>query len=84
MPSKILKIPKSISVPKVEVGSWVMKRIDKVKMTDITTTKQFDIYVKSRSEITISHENAKQLNLFTSKLNKIFKGSVNKLKAAIK
>jgi len=84
MPTKILKIPKSISVPKTEVGSWVMKRIDKVKMTDITTTKQFDIYIKSRSEIKITHENTKQLNLFTTKLNKIIKGSVNKLKTAIK
>lgn len=84
MPTKILKIPKSIEVSKYEVGAWVAKRIDKVKMTDITSTKQFEIYVASRSEIKVTHENTKQLNLFTAKLNKIFKGSVNKLKTAIK
>ena len=78
-----LKIPKSIKIPGYEVGDWVTKRIDKIKMTDITTVKDFSIYVKSRNEITVSHENKSQLNKFISKLKVIFKNSENKLKKAI-
>tara|TARA_R110001606_G_scaffold384114_2_gene546798 strand:- start:2633 stop:2905 length:273 start_codon:yes stop_codon:yes gene_type:complete len=72
-----IKIPKSVRID-TTVGDFIGRKINRVKMTDITTTEDFDVSVNGR-DITIRHPNKKQLKMFSTRLKVLIKDSGNKL-----
>lgn len=72
-----IKIPKNVKI-NTTIGDFVGRKINRVKMSDITTTEDFDVSVRGH-EITIRHPNKKQLKMFSTRLKVLIKDSGNKL-----
>jgi len=72
-----IKIPKNVVINST-VGDFVGGKINRIKMSDITTTEDFDVRINGR-EITVLHPNKKDIKKFTTRLKKLIKDSGNKL-----
>ncbi len=82
MPKKTLKIPKAVEITG-NVGDFVCAKINRIKMSDITTTAEFSVYVRER-EITVSNSNQKALDKFCKELRRLIKDGGNKLSKMLK
>ena len=57
-----IKIPDDVEVE--SLSEWLCKKINKVKMTDITTTQDFELSLKGRI-VTVKHPDEKQFDTFS-------------------
>jgi hypothetical protein len=75
-----IKIPDDVEVE--NLSEWLCKKINKVKITDITTTQDFELSLKGKI-VTVKHPDEKQLKLFANKLTKLLISS-HKLNGSMK
>ena len=79
---KKIKIAKTIEI-NGNVSDYVCAKINRVKMSDITTTAEFSVYVEGR-EVTVSNINQKALDKFCKELTRLMKDGGNKLNKMLK
>ena len=81
MKERKLKIPKDFVIND-NIGNWVSAKINKIKMSDITTTEDFSISVDNRV-VYVRHNNVRQLTTFCKRLKEQIDKGGNKLAKAI-
>lgn len=77
MPDTTIKIPKTVEI-KGNTHDFVCAKINRIKMSDITTTAEFSVKVIGR-DITVSNSNKKALDKFCKQLKSLIKNGGNKL-----
>jgi ribosome-associated translation inhibitor RaiA len=82
MPNKTIKIPKNIEI-KGNMSDFVCAKINRIKMSDITTTAEFSVTVTDQ-DIVISNTNQKALDRFCKELRRLIKDGGNKLTKMLK
>lgn len=82
MPSKIIKIAKSIEITG-NISDFICAKINRIKMIDITTTDEFTVSVDGRN-VTVKNNNKKALDKFCKELTRLIKGGGNRLNKMLK